>query len=149
MKRGSERALIASFLLVLIVKTTLADVIDFKGLQRPGRPAVKTYPIPGLYKESSEWFHSFSDSDSQERKATADAIRAHESDNQQCNRSGRCYQIKEVRRDRVEVLCLAGMSKGSTEWVSVASNGKQYNCNPLGCDSTLHKGALSVCHLSE
>jgi hypothetical protein len=59
-----------------VVEAGQADVIDFKGLQRPGRPAIKSYPIPGLQKESSEWLQSFSSDDSQERKRIAAAMQS-------------------------------------------------------------------------
>lgn len=132
--------------LMLAVTPCGAQDINFRDLQRPGPPAVKRVVIAGSLADANRIYSSFGDADSSERADISSAVSAQSSASDSCRRGARCYQVLASRRDRVEVKCLAGMKSGSTEWVSISSSGK-YNCNPLGCDKSLHEAALSVCLL--
>lgn len=123
-----------------------AQEINFRDLERPGPPAVKRVVIAGSLADANRMYESFADSDSSERSSSSATLQAHSAASDSCRKNSSCYQILASRRDRVEIKCLAGMKRGDTEWISISSGGK-YNCNPLGCDKSLHEAALSKCLL--
>lgn len=126
-----------------------AQAINFQDLQRPGRDAIKVYPITGLKQEADRWFSSFSDIDSSERSEIASAMASHDSARSNCKQGGDCYRVEETKRDRVVVRCTAGMKKGETQWISVSNRG-EYDCGGLfftTCEKSLHKVALRACML--
>lgn len=137
---------VAVAILGFVVAICAAQEINFRDLERPGPPAVKRVVIAGSLADANRMYESFADSDSGERSSSSASPQAQTSASDSCRRSSSCYQILASRRDRVEIKCLAGMKRGDTEWISVSSGGK-YNCNPLGCDKTLHEAALSKCLL--
>lgn len=149
-----KKALWAFFLATFSIGGALANppgtAIDFKDLQRAGRPVVKNYPIAGLQAESKQWFEQFTGEDSQERRDFSAAMRGNSGSGQSGGApSWRIENDKKVVANgwkrEITIRCLIGRRSGEAGTVLVLSSGRYQDVYATAIRDSLDQAARDVC----
>lgn len=151
-----KKALVAFFLVVASIDGALANppgtVIDFKDLQRAGRPVVKNYPIAGLQAESKQWFEQFTGDDSQERRDFAAAMRGSAGQSS----GGPSWRVEEDKkvvangwRREITIRCINGRRSGETGMILVLSSGRYQYVYATAIRDSFDQAAQEACQISK